>query len=188
LKIDPPEKLKMFAKCLEHPNIMIRLEGLKILAKSPEDAALRYIELALKDDDMQLRLGGYRALAMRNGARAAPVLMKMMQSEDYLSKEPRERLAIATALGETKTKEALQFFSNVFEAKTTIFSRGKSNDLKLMAIAGLLALKNVEAFKVLAREVQNRNNTKDIAEAAQKAALRLKAELQGGAPRESENG
>lgn len=189
LRIDPPEKLKMFAKCLEHPNIMIRLEGLKILAKAPEDAALRYIEVAMKDPDLQLRLGAYRALAARNGSRAAPVLIKLMSGDDFLDKEPRERLAIATAIGETKTKEALAYFSGVFQAKTTIFNRGKYNDLKLMAIAGLTAMHSVDAFKVLAREVQNRSNTKEIMEAAHKAALRLKNELQGGAPeKEPEHG
>lgn len=177
-KIDPPEKLKLYSKCLQHPNIMIRLEGLKILAKAPEEAALRYIELALQDPDLQMRLGAYRALAARNGARAAPLLMRLMQSEDFSEREQRERIAIATALGETRTKEALAFFSSVFEAKSTIFSRGKQNELRLMAIVGLTALGTVDAFKVLAREVQNRNNGKDVLEAAHKAALRLKGELE----------
>lgn len=186
LKIDPPEKLKMFAKCLEHPNIMIRLEGLKILAKSPEEGAIRYIEMALKDSDLQMRLGGYRALAQRSGARAAPLLIKLMQSEGFGDLEQRERLAITTALGETRTPQALQFFSSVFEGKSSIFSRGKNNDLKLAAISGLTAMRTVESFKVLAREVQNRNNTKDILEAAHKAALRVKADLQSGNTQSSE--
>jgi hypothetical protein len=189
LKIDPPEKLKYFAKCLEHPNIMIRLEGLKILAKSPEEGALRYIELALKDSDLQLRLGAYRALAMRSPGRAAPLLQKLMQSDGFADLEQRERMAIATALGETKTPAALTFFAGVFEKKESLFSRGKNNELKLMSIHGLTAMRTVDAFKVLAREVQNRNNAKEILEAAHKAAVRLKQELQGGAaPREETDG
>jgi hypothetical protein len=186
LKIDPPEKLKMFAKCLEHPNIMIRLEGLKILAKAPEDGALRYIEMALKDSDMQLRLGAYRALALRSAGRASPLLIKIMQSEGFADLEQRERLAVTTALGETKTPQALQFFSSVFEQKASIFSRGKNNEMKLLAISGLTAMRTVEAFKVLAREVQNRGNSKDVLEAAHKAALRVKADLQGGSSQSSE--
>jgi HEAT repeat protein len=181
LRIDPPEKLKMFAKCLEHPNIAIRIEGLKILAKSPEDQALRYIELAMQDEDIQLRLGSYRALATRNATRAAAVLMKLMNSEGYADRDQREKVAIATALGETRTKEALAFFSSIFETKSTIFTRGKHNDVKMMAIIGLIAIKSVDAFKILAREVQNRNNTKEVMEAAHKAAIRVKTELQGGA-------
>jgi hypothetical protein len=180
-KIDPPEKIKMFAKCLEHPNIMIRLEGLKIMAKSPEETALKYIELAMKDEDIQMRLGAYRALAARSPGRATVNLMKHMNAEDFAEKDQREKVAIATALGETKTKEALAYFSNVFEGKTNIFNRGKHNEVKMMAIIGLTAMKSVDAFKVLAREVQNKNNAKDVMEAAHKAALRLKGELQGGA-------
>ena len=49
--------------------------------------------------------------------------------------------------------------SHIFDAKSTIFSRGKANDLKLMAIVGLTALRSVEAFKVLAAQIQNRANT-----------------------------
>ncbi|MCK6545973.1 HEAT repeat domain-containing protein [Myxococcota bacterium] len=187
LRIDPPEKLRMFARCLEHPNLMIRLEGLKILAKAPEEGAAKYIELAMKDADLQMRLGAYRALAARSGARAAPALIKMMQAEDYLAKEQRERVAIATALGETKSREALAFFSHVFEQKASLFARGKQNDMKQLAIIGLAAMHSVDAFKVLAREVQNRANSKEIMEFAHKAALRLKTELQGGA-KEGENG
>lgn len=186
LNIDPPDKLKMFAKCLEHPNLMIRLEGLKILAKTPEDAALRYIELAMNDNDLQMRLGALRALAARSPSRAWPLLLKMMQSDDYTGRELREKIAIATAFGETHTKEALSFFSNVFESKTNLFNRGRQNDLKLMSIVGLTAMKSVEAFKVLAREVQNRNNSKEVLEAAHKAALRLRGELAG--QKEGEHG
>lgn len=187
LKIDPPEKLKMFAKCLEHPNIMIRLEGLKILAKAPEDGALRYIEAAMKDSDLQMRLGAYRALAQRSAGRASPLLIKIMQSEGYTDLEARERLAIATALGETRTPQALQFFAGVFEQKASLFSRGKNSELKLMAISGLTAMRSVDAFKVLAREVQNRNNPKEVLEAAHKAALRVKSDLQGGGSQGSQD-
>jgi HEAT repeat protein len=181
--------LRIFARCLEHPNIMIRLEGLKILAKAPEEGAAKYIEQAMKDGDLQMRLGAYRALAARSGARAAPGLIKMMSSEDYLGKEQRERVAIATALGETKSKEALTFFAHIFEQKASLFSRGRHNDLKQLAIVGLGAMHSVDAFKVLAREVQNRANPKEIMEAAHKVALRLKTELTGGVvAKEPENG
>jgi hypothetical protein len=59
-----------------------------------------------------------------------------------------------------------------------LFSRGKINDMKSMAIVGLAAMKSVEAFKVLAAQVQNRANTKEQMQAAHKAALRLKTEIQ----------
>jgi hypothetical protein len=105
-----------------------------------------------------------------------------MQSEGFPDLEQRERIAITTALGETKVPQALSFFGSVFEQKASIFSRGKNNELKLMAITGLTAMRSVEAFKLLAREVQNRNNSKDVLEAAHKAALRVKADLQSGTP------
>lgn len=177
-KINPDNKYALVAKCLDHPNIMIRLEGLKTLAKSKDERSLRYIEKAMRDEDIQLRLGAYRALAARSPKRASKALIKMMKDDGYLSKDNRERIAIATALGETRTEDALSHFSGIFEQKASIFARGKVNDLKSMAIVGLTAMKSVTAFKVLAKEVQNRNNSKEILQQAHKAALRMKQELQ----------
>ena len=176
-RIDPPEKLKMFAKCLEHPNIMIRLEGLKALALTKEDSALRYIQRAMKDSDIQMRLGAYRALATRDPQGAAPLFVKVMQADDYMSKDNRERITIATALGETRTQLALDYFASLFAPRGTLFNRGKVNDYKMMAIVGLAQIKSIASFKVLAREVQNRNNTKEVMHAAKKAAERLKHEI-----------
>jgi hypothetical protein len=180
LKIAPDNKIQLIAKTLEHPNVMIRLEGLKTLAKSNDDVALRYIEKAAADNDLQMRLGAYRALAVRSPNRAGPALVKLMQADDYLGKDSRERIAIATALGETRTQLALDYFNTIFEKKGGLFTAGKSNDLKMMAVVGLQAHHSVAAFKVLAREVQNRGNSKEVLQAVHKAATRLKTELQGG--------
>jgi hypothetical protein len=177
-KINPENKYAIIAKCLDHPNVMIRLEGLKTLAKANDEKSLRYIEKAMKDEDIQMRLGAYRALAARSPKRATPLFMKMMQDEGFLGKDNRERIAVVTALGETRTEEALEYFSGIFEQKGSLFSRGKINDYKSLAIIGLVAHRSVSAFKVLAREVQNKNNTKEILEQAHKGALRLKQELE----------
>lgn len=178
-RIDPPTKIDLYAKCLEHPNITIRIEALRVISKAPGDRAVKYLEKAALDEDVQMRLGAYRALAVRSPARAVPLLKKLMRADDYPSRDSREQLAIAVALGESKTPEALEFFSSMFESKGTIFTRGKTDNLKQMAIRGLLAMRNVAAFQVLAREVQNRNNSKEVLETVHKAAVRLKAELTG---------
>ncbi len=176
-QINPPHRLQLIAKCLEHPNIMIRLEGLKHLAKSKEETALKYIERSMVDPDIQMRLGAYRALAQRNPQRAAPLFVKAMQADDYLSKDVRERTMLAAALGETRTQLALDYFASLFAPKGGLFNRSKVNDYKMMAVVGLAQIKSVASFKVLAREVQNRNNTKEVMQAAHKAALKLKTEI-----------
>src|SRR5690606_22051259 len=145
-------------------NIMIRLEGLKTLAKSQDERSLRYIEKAMQDEDIQMRLGAYRCLAARSPRRAAALFMRMMQDDGFLGKDSRERIAVVTALGETRSDEALEYLSGIFEQKGSLFSRGKINDYKSLAIIGLVAMKSVTAFKILAREVQNKNNSKEIME------------------------
>lgn len=177
--IDPPNKLDLYAKCLEHPNMMIRLEALKVMMRAPGERAMKYLEKAMADDDVQIRVQALRALAVRSPAKAVPLLKKMLHAGDYLSKDKREQLAVVVALGECRTPESIEALSSVFESKGSLFTRGKNNDLKLMAIRGLLAMRTVEAFKVLAREVQNRNNSKEVLETAHKAAARLKADLTG---------
>lgn len=180
--IDPPNKIDLYAKTLEHPNIMIRLEALKVIARAPGDRAIKHLEKAAQDEDLQLRLQALRAMAVRDPARAVPVLKRLMSAGDYASKDKREQLAIAIAMGECRSKEALEFFASTFETKAGLFTRGKSNDLKLMAIKGLQAMKSVEAFNVLAKELQNRAHGKEVLESVHKAALRMKAELTGEAP------
>lgn len=177
-RINPDNKISLLARCLDHPNIMIRLEGLKAMAKSDDDVALRFIEKAMQDADLQLRLGAYRALAQKSPARAAPVFVKRMQSDEYLNLDQRERIAVATALGETRTQVALDFLASVFDQSGGLFARNRVSELKAMAIVGLAAMRNVPAFKVLAREVQNKKNGKEIMQAAHKAALRLKEQLE----------
>jgi hypothetical protein len=180
LRISPDNRVALIAKTLEHPNIMIRLEGLKTLAKAPEESSLRYIEKALGDTDIQMRLGAYRALAARAPARAAPHLAKLMQADDYLQRDGRERIAIATALGETRTDVAVDHFAALFEQKASLFNRQKSHDLKHLAVVGLAAMRSVAAFRLLAREVQNQKHSKELLQAIHKAAVRMKAELTGG--------
>ncbi|MEO1334912.1 MAG: HEAT repeat domain-containing protein [Myxococcota bacterium] len=176
-RIDPPNKMQYFARCFEHPNIMIRLEGMKVLAKSQDDGAIKYIERSMRDSDLQMRLAAYRALAQRSPQRAAPIFVKAMQADDYMAKDPRERTTLAAALGETRTQLALDYFSSLFTSKGSLFNRSKVNDYKMMAIVGLTQIKSVASFKVLAREIKNRNNSKEIMLAARKAALRLKGEI-----------
>lgn len=176
--IDPPEKVDIIARCLDHPNIMIRLEGLKALAKSEATESLRYIEKAMQDEDVQMRLGAMRALATRSPARAAPLFIKTMQGADYLQREQREKITIATALGETQTQDALDYLASLFEQKPGLFNRSKLNEMKIMGVVGLQAMRTVASFKVLAREVQNRNHPLEVLQACHKAALRLKEQLE----------
>lgn len=177
-RINPPSKLGYIAKTLEHENLMIRLEGLKQFAKSKEPEALRYLERAAQDSDIQMRLGAYRAMAQRSPKRASDFFIRIMRSEGYLGRDQREKVTVATALGETKQAEALKFFDGIFSQKASLFSKGKLQEMKHMAIVGLAAYGDIYAFKILAREVQNRANGKEVMQAAQKAALRLRTDLE----------
>lgn len=176
-RIDPPNKLTIVAKTLRHPQVGVRLEGLKHLAQSADSEALRYIERATEDGDLQLRLGAYRALVQRAPARAAEFFVRAIRADSFDAKDQRERSAIFTALGQTKTEPALRFLSAQFEQRSGLFQRNRANETKLLAITGLAAHGTLESFSVLKREVQNRNNTKEVMLAARSAALKVREKL-----------
>ena len=177
-KIDPPNKVDLVARCLEHPNIMIRLEGLKTLAQVGGATSLKYIERALNDEDIQMRLGAMRALATRSPKRATPLFIQMMQASGFLQREGRERTTIATALGETRSPEALEYLASLFRLKIGLFNRSNVYDMKMLAVVGLQAMRNLAAFRVLNAEVQNRAHNLEVLQACHRAALRLKEHIE----------
>lgn len=183
-RIDPPNKLDLYAKCLDHPNIVVRLDVLKTIGRASGDRALKYLEKAARDPEIQLRMQAYRMLAVRSSERAVPLLGEVFAAPDFLERDKREQAAIVLGLGDARTPEALQILTAPLLVKTTLFNRAKTTDMKLLAIRGLAAARTVEAFNLLAREVQNRNHPKEVLEAAHKAALRLRAELTGEAVEE----
>lgn len=183
-RIDPPNKLDLYAKCLDHPNIVVRLDVLKTIGRASGDRALKYLEKAARDPEIQLRMQAYRMLAVRSSERAVPLLGEVFAAPDFLERDKREQAAIVLGLGDARTPEALQILTAPLLVKTTLFNRAKTTDMKLLSIRGLAAARTVEAFNLLAREVQNRNHPKEVLEAAHKAALRLRAELTGEAVEE----
>jgi len=178
-KVNPPNRLAIVSKTMRHKQLGVRLEGLKQLARSSEPEALRYIERAANDSDLQIRLGAYRALVQRAPRRATEFFIKQVRSEHFENKDQREKSAIFVALGQTKTDGALKMMKSAFEQKSGFFQRSKVDDLKHLAITGLSALGTLDAFKVLKSEVQNRNNSKEVMLAAREAALKLRERLGG---------
>jgi HEAT repeat protein len=179
-RIDPPNKFSIVAKTLKHTNLGVRLEGLKQLAKSSEPEALRHIERAAADRDVQIRLGAYRALVQRAPRRATEFLIREIGSDVFASRDHREKTALFAALGYTKSAPALRFLAAQFEQKAGLFQRGRTSELKLLAITGLTAHGTLESFAVLKREIQNRSNGKDVMLAARQAALKLREKLKEG--------
>ncbi len=186
--INPPSKMSLVASTLRHKNILIRLEGLNHLASSKEPDALRYLEKAAGDKEIQVRLGAYRALVQRSRKRATEFFMKLVRSDVFGTRDQREKTAVCVALGSTQTDGALNFFRSVFDARGNLFQRRGINEMKSLAIAGLQAHETVAAFKVLAGEVQNRANDKEIMQAAQAAAYKVREKLQAAKARPSASG
>lgn len=183
-RLRPHDRAELVSRCLDHPNVMIRLEGLKDLAKSQEAVAGEYIERAMQDPDIQMRMGAYRAMASRTPQEASTALIRQVRAEAFGGKERRERTAIFSAIGRSQTAEALAFLQEPFSKRSSLFDFGRAKDLKLLAVQGLAAMHTVEAFRVLAEQVQNKNNAPEVQTAAHRAASQLKRELVAARDRE----
>jgi hypothetical protein len=107
-------------------------------------------------------------------------LIREIGSDVFASRDHREKTALFAALGYTKSAPALRFLAAQFEQKAGLFQRGRTSELKLLAITGLTAHGTLESFAVLKREIQNRSNGKDVMLAARQAALKLREKLKEG--------
>jgi HEAT repeat protein len=176
--IDPKESTKLIAPCLAHENAMIRLEALRMLAMSEDAEALGLLEAALVDPSVQVRMTAYRTLAAHHPKAAMEKLSALITGDGYVSLEERERIAIAIALGETRLPAALRLLAELLKRKRTLLNRQRSLEQKRMAVVGLEAMRTVEAFKVLNRELQNKEQGIEIQQACRDAALRIKNRLE----------
>jgi hypothetical protein len=100
------------------------------------------------------------------------------KSDEYSTLDEREKIAIATALGETRHPLAMKLFSTLFGVKKTLLGRGRQVEMRRMAVAGLEAMQTVEAFRLLNRELQNQENGRELQRVCREAALRIKQRLE----------
>ena len=177
-RIEPPDLVSRIAVTLRHPNVMIRLEGLRYLAQSSDPEALDPIERSMEDEDHRVRLGALRALATRAPRRSAQRFIRTMEASDFAQRDPRERQTVATALGETRTQDALDFFARVLSRRATVFGRAKLTEQKLLAVSGLQAMRTLDAFKVLNTTLGDASQGREILVACHKAAHRVKERLE----------
>jgi len=177
-KLNPPDKLKILAKLLDHPNLAIRLETLSTLGASGEDSCRAYVMKALGDSDMQMRINAARLLPNFDLSMATKTLVIIVSHQDFPKRDNREQAAIYAALANTNTPEAMAWFREQLRS-TTLISKKKLVEHKRNIVNGLAMSGSIAAYKLLKVEIEGGLMEEDVSAAAQRACNKLRERLLG---------
>ena len=177
-KINPPDKLKIIATLLDHPNLAIRLEALNTLGAGNDDSCRSYVLKALGDSDTQMRITAARLLPNFDLAQATRTLMTIVRHQDFLKKPVQEQMAIYAALAITNAPDAMEFFRQQLRS-TSLISKKKLAEHKRAVVNGLAMSGSISAYKLLKAELERGIKEEEVIAAAQRACNKLREKLLG---------
>jgi len=177
-KLNPPEKLKIIAKLLEHPNLAIRLEALNTIGAGGDESCRGFVLKALNDSDTQMRITATRLLSNFDIAKAAKTLLAIVEDSGFTKRDQKEQTAIYGALAMTNTPESIEFFRGALRT-SSLLSKKKLGDFKRSIVNGLAISGSIAAYKLLKAELEAGIKEEDVAVAAERACAKLKKKLLG---------
>ncbi len=177
-KLNPPDKLKMLSRLLDHPNLAIRLEALGTLGASGEETCRAYVLKALEDNDMQMRITAARMLPNFDLSMATKTLLAIVSHQDFHKRDTKEQAAIYAALAGTNTTEAMAWFREQLRSSSLI-SKKKLAEHKRAIVNGLALSGSIAAFKLLKAELEAGIKEEDVSAAAERACHKLRERLLG---------
>ena len=177
-KLNPPDRLKIIARLLDHPNLAIRLEALSIIGAMGEDSSRAYVLKALEDSEMQMRITAARMLPNYDLKMATKTLLAIVERQDFPKRDNKEQAALFAALASTNTPEAMGWFRDQIRA-TSLMGRKKLAEHKRTVVTGLAMSGSISAFKLLKTELEAGIKEEDVVAAAQRACNKLRERLLG---------
>lgn len=180
-RIDPPNKVQLFAPILKHENAVLRMEGLTTIARTKEKACFDIIEEVFRTHEVpQMRAHAARLLAEYPAAMCEPVLLAAAGAEDFEEKADGEKRALIGALAKVESNKAQGFVRAIFAEKSGLLRGRKVDDRKLMAISALQAAPGLPALQLLADVVKDeKHHSKEVLEAALAAVHEVKRRMAG---------
>lgn len=185
-RIDPPNKVQLFAPILKHENAVLRMEGLTTIARTKEKACFDIIEEVFRTHEVpQMRAHAARLLAEYPAAMCEPVLLNAASAEDFEEKADGEKRALIGALAKVESTKAQGWVRAIFAEKSGLLRGRKVDDRKLMAISALQAAPGLPALQLLVDVAKDeKHHSKEVLEAALAAVHEVKRRMAGpgGAP------
>lgn len=185
-RIDPPNKVSLFAPILKHENAVLRMEGLTTIARTKDRTCFDIIEEVFRTHEVpQMRAHAARLLAEYPAAMCEAVLLAAASAEDFDEKQDGEKRALIGALAKVESAKAQGFVRAIFAEKSGLLRGRKVDDRKLMAISALQAAPGLPALQLLVEVAKDeKHHSKEVLEAALAAVHEVKRRIAGpgGAP------
>ena len=148
----------------------LKLEVIHALGRTPGESANRILMGFLNDPDEDLRI---QAAMKLNPSEERSRLVHLIQEASlppFRKKSLKEKQAILSFLGRTRSVEALEFLTATLK-KTRIFPSARHFEMRLAAVAGLESMGTPEAAEAL--EAATRARGRKLREASSEALARL---------------
>jgi HEAT repeat protein len=172
--------LPHFSAFLGLRNRAVKLEAVQALGEIKDEMADHILMGFLKDGDEDVRIQAALRLHPVEESSRIRHLIAEAGSKAFREKSLKEKQAILSFLGRTRTEEALAFLRKVLE-KRSLWLGVRDREMKLAAAAGLESLGTDEAAAVLERGARSRN--REVREACAQALARRARERVGPAGR-----
>lgn len=180
-RINPPNKLELFAGVLKHENAVLRMEGLSAIGRTQDDKCFGIIlDVFLTHEVPQMRAHAARILAGYPAEKARVPLLDAARAEEFEQRPDGEKRAIYGALARLEDDVTREFLREALHEKATLLNKRRVDDRKLMVIAALSTAPSIPTLQLLAEVAKDpKLHSKEVVEAARKAALGMRSRLLG---------
>jgi HEAT repeat protein len=168
--------LSHFAVFLGFTSKEIKLEAVRALGQVQDEMANKILLGFLNDPDEDLRIQAAMRLNPLEERSRIRQLIEEAGSRSFRAKSQKEKQAILTFLGRTRTEEALEFLRRTI-LRRSLWMTARSKEMKLAAVSGLESYGAEEASQVLEKASGSRD--KDLREACSQALARLAQSISG---------
>jgi len=162
--------LPHFAVFLGFKNRDIKLETIRALGQFQDEMANRILLGFLNDKDEDLRIQAALRLNPVEERSRIQHLIHEASSNAFRAKSLKEKQAILSFLGRTRTEESIALLRKIVEKRRFMIS-AKTKEMKLAAVAGLESAATEESVGILEKAARTRNN--EVREASALALARL---------------
>jgi len=150
----------------------IKLEVIHTLAAIKDEMSNRILMGFLNDPDEDLRIQAAMKLNPSEEKSRIVHVIHEVSAPEFRKKSLKEKQAILSFLGRTRSEEALAYLTGAL-GKTTLFPSAKNLEMRLAAIAGLESMGTAEASSAL--EAGTRTRGRKVREACAEALARVAA-------------
>jgi HEAT repeat protein len=155
---------------LSFQNKAVKLEAIHALGKTRDEMANRILLGFMKDPDEEVRIQAAMKLDPTEGGARVQQIVGEASARGFQTKSLKEKEAILSFLGRTRSPEALAFLRRTLE-KAPFFAPKRLLEMRLAAGAGLESMGTEEALGILQKGAIGR--TKKVREACTAALVRL---------------